>query len=298
MRQIQPLRAAFEEYSGSYTNMASDYSVTTLLMPPRIVQLERRYQDILDDRPIDIESMIKSFAGTAIHDKLERMLWRHISKNPAAGYLIEKRLWDRICGKKISGKFDVLLKDHLFDWKTTSVWKKVYADHSAWEQQLNIYAYMLGLCGVKVNKLTIIAWYSDFDKHKVNSDKYPATPIEAIPIKLWAEPAQKDFLEARIRLHDTAEALPDNELPECTKEDTWEKQTTFAIYKLTKAGEFGKRASRVVDSHGEANKWIKWKGLKSGEFKIIKRPGARTRCVEWCKVAEFCNQYKEYKKGK
>jgi len=123
VEEIKPLNDALMEYSNfSYSNMGSDYSITTLITPPRIVQLRKRYAEAIADQPQDLSQIIASFKGTAVHNELEKQLWRCINRGIDPDYIIERRLWDRINGRKISGKFDVLWRDKLYDWKTTSVY--------------------------------------------------------------------------------------------------------------------------------------------------------------------------------
>lgn len=276
--------------------MSADYSVTDLIKPPRIVQLQRRYKDVLDSQPKDAMKQIASFKGNAIHSYLESMLWRFINKNPNSGYLIERRLWDRINGRKISGKFDCYLNEVMYDFKTTSTWKKIFGDFTDWEIQLNIYAYLLRLCGVKVSRLVIIAWYTNWDKFKLYERGYPKAEIEEIEISnLWSTAAQRGYLNDLIEYHKINEALSDEELLPCTESDMWSKDTQYAVYKYTDEVK-GPKAARLLSTQEEAEQWITDKGeVKGARYETEVRPGARTRCEEWCDVSQFCNQYMHYK---
>ena len=53
----------------NYNSGSSDYSVTTLLRPPRMVQLERRHWDELEE---DVLDRVWSLFGSAAHTILEQ----------------------------------------------------------------------------------------------------------------------------------------------------------------------------------------------------------------------------------
>jgi len=299
---IAPLRDAMFEYSRSYSNMQSDYSVTQLIQPPRVVQLQNRHKDYYDSIPFDEDMLSKqlaSFKGTAIHSWFERMLWKHINKNPNCGYMMEQRLWDRICDRKISGKFDCYLNGALYDYKTTSVWKRIFGQFDDYEKQLNLYSYMLGLCGIEVSILYIIAWYMDWDKHKRYQKDYPSKEIEQIHLKnIWSPKKQKDYLYNLIERQKSNEKLPDDQLDLCTNEEMWQKPTSYAV-----SFPGATRAVRVKDTREEAEIYItdtmakeKKKDKKEAmkDWYVETRGGDRTRCNEYCKCNVFCNQYQEY----
>lgn len=296
-----PLRDAFYEHTHySYSNLNSDYSATELLRPPRVVQLSKRHKEEIDAFPFThaaIEKNKASFKGTAIHNYLERCLWKHMSRHPNKNYIIERRLWDRLNGRKISGKFDCFLNGALYDYKTCSVWKRIMGDWSEYIAQLNIYDYMLGLCGVKVNILYIIAWYLDWNKGRPwdRPEGYPEDEIELIHIdEKWSRNIQKDYLYSRIDLQKEAEPLPDDDLPHCTDEEMWSKPSTWAVMRPGQ-----KRAVRTKDlnSKEDCEEYIRKSTAKDKDSFIIEhRPGTRTRCAEYCHCNAFCNVWQEFKK--
>ena len=302
---IAPLRDAMKEYSKSYDNWGSDYSVTQLIRPPRIVQLEGRHKAYFDNVPFTEDTLtkqLKSFKGTAIHSWFEIMLWKYISTHPNSGYMQEKRIWDRICDRKISGKFDCFRNGALYDWKTTSVWKRIFGQLDDYEKQLNLYAYLLGTCGTKVTALFIIAWYMDWDKFKIYKKDYPPKEIEQIHISnLWKPSEQKGYLYDLIEGQKRNETLADDQLDKCKPEDMWEKDTQYAVTYPT-----ANRAVRVLNTMDEAKTFIidakakaKLETTKAvptnlEDYYVETRGGDRTRCSEYCKANCFCNQYAGY----
>jgi hypothetical protein len=295
---IPPLRDAIFEYTRSYDNWGSDYSVTGLLRPAREIMLQKRYKDEIDAAPFThdkLEKNLKSFKGTAIHNHFEYMLRRFMNKNRKKGYLIERRIWDRINGRKVSGKFDAFLNGCLYDWKTTSVWKRIFGDWTDFEKQLNLYAYLLGICGVEVKMLSIIAWYLDWDKMKVwNDPEYPKNEIEQIVFgDLWKTADQKSFLYERIDHMKANEERPDDKLDFCTDAEMWAKPTAWAVMR---PGQERAVASKGLTTKKKAEAYIKnAKQDDKDTFTVECRPGKRTKCEDFCQAAPFCNQFKQWK---
>ncbi|MCK5600253.1 hypothetical protein KAR91_00100 [Candidatus Pacearchaeota archaeon] len=296
---IPPLRDAIFEYTRSYDNWGSDYSVTGLLRPAREIMLVNRHKEEIDAMPFTHETLeknLKSFKGTAIHNHFEYMLRRFMNKNRKKGYLIERRIWDRINGRKISGKFDAYLNMCLYDWKTTSVWKRIFGDWSDFEKQLNLYAYLLGTCGIEVKMLSIIAWYLDWDKMKTWSDpEYPKGEIEQIVFSdLWSKKEAKDFLYARIDHMKKNEELPDDELELCTDKDMWAKPTSYAVMR---PGQPRAVASKDMTTKRKAQAYIRnAKQDDKDTFTVECRPGMHTKCNDYCSAAPYCNQHQAWLK--
>ena len=294
--QIAPLRDAIYEHSRSYSSWGADYNVTSLIQPPRIVQLQKRYSEELDKLPMTdefIEQQLSSFQGNAIHERFRIMLYRFINKWPNSGYMIERRVWDRICDRKISGQFDAYRNGALYDFKTTSVWKRIFSQGTDWEQQLNIYAYLLKTCGIDVTLLYIIAWYMDWDKWKINQNNYPKKKIEQIRLSnLWPFPEQKQFLEHRIELQKQNEDRADEDLDPCSGEEMWAKDTMYAV-----VAPGAKRAIRTkgLYTRQAAEDYIEQsKNKKKDDWYVETREGERTRCENWCRYRDYCSQWKEY----
>jgi hypothetical protein len=268
-----------ERYS---SGEATDYSVTTLKTPPRIVQLERRHDHEIESDAID---NLWSMFGQMAHNLLEE----HGSDEA----LTEERVYMDILGRKISGQVDHYKDCVITDYKVTSAWTLVYGSRvKEWEEQLNMYAYLLRASDHVVKRIRIVAILRDWDKNKAKQNHdYPQSPIQIIPITLWDEAEQKCYIEGRVYEQVRNEELSDIELIECTPEEMWEQPSKYAIMK-----EGAKRATKVCETLEEAESNLE--GLK-GTYEVVKRPGKRTRCEDgYCAVAQFCSQYKEYLEAK
>ena len=80
--------------------------------------------------------------------------------------------------------------------------------------------------------------------------------------------------------------MPDDELPECTAEERWERPIKYAVKK-----EGRKSALRVLDSLKDAENYMAEKKLFAKHF-VETRQGESVRCESYCAVQPFCNQYK------
>lgn len=268
-----------QRYSGS---SSTDYSVTTLLQPPRITQLKRRHDSEVEEDAID---SVWSLFGSIAHSLLEE----HGEKEA----LTEKRIHHTIADRVISGQVDSYHKGVITDYKVTSAWTIVYKSRfKEWTEQLNMYATLFRLSGYIVDKLEIVAILRDWDKNKAKYDStYPQIPIYTIKLDLWNQEEAYLFLENRVLLHKSAEDLLDDMLPECSSEDMWEQPSTYAIMK-----EGAKRALRVFNDQQSAEIDINSRTYDTmkNDLYIQERKGKRTRCEDYCSFWGHCNQYQQY----
>lgn len=212
-------------------------------------------------------------------------------------YDIERSVFDKVNGRIIAGRFDILYDDkHLTDIKTCATWKTVFdPDMVEWHEQLNIYAYLLARRGLNIESINILAIYKDWQKMRAMRDrKYPQEQIMEYELELWSMDNTEGFVYDKIEILKKCEDLADDALPHCTSEDMWEKPTKYACMKTKKAA----RANRVFDTMEEAQDFMNTsKAMATDSAFIETRRGERTRCQEYCECAEFCNQWREYNNG-
>lgn len=254
-----------------YDRGECDYSVTELLSPPRISALRRLHEHELTE---DASSRIWSLLGQCAHAILERA---------GGASLSEWRGHVTIAGKRVSGQLDTLnvLSGTLSDWKVTTAWTvKGGALRDEWPPQLNAYAMIARSAGHDIKRLEIVAILRDWSKLEARrSADYPQQQVAVIPVPVWPEAEVRRLFDERIRLHESARA---GELPICTPEERWQRPTVYAVMKDGR-----KSALRLLDSHEEAEGWIK-ANEKGGE-KIVERPGENVRCANYCPVSAFCS---------
>jgi len=259
-----------------YTKGAAQYSVTELLSPPRIRRLREQFHERVEQ---DVADMLWSMLGSALHVVMER--------GQTEGHITEERLFKEIDGVTISGQIDLQHERDggvvITDYKFTSAWA-VMADKPDWEQQLNVYRWLVETVkGNRVDALNICALIRDFSRHDTR-EGYPAAPIQMIPIPMWDLKETEDFVRRRLNAHRDAKVAHDfgDSLPECSPEERWQSETIYAVRR-----EGRKTAIRVFKSIEEANELaLKEKGY------VETRPGEPKRCTgNYCGVADWCSQF-------
>ena len=238
-----------------------------------------RFQDDLEE---DVSDLVWSLFGSAVHAVLEH------GKDPH--HVVEERIHASLDGWNISGAVDLQIMNEdgtisIRDYKTTSAWA-VMNDKIEWEQQLNIYAWLVEFVKKKpISDLGIVAIIRDWSRRDAaNREGYPEAPIKELPIKLWPYEQREDYILHRIAQHSACEfAIEAGEaLPKCTPEEMWEKPTVYAVRKKG-----GVRAKSLHESEAEANTALEKLGK---DYEIEVRPGERTRCANFCPVNAYCQQ--------
>jgi hypothetical protein len=262
-----------------------DFSATELIGPPRIRVLKKVFYGFLKE---DCSDHIFRLFGSVIHETLNLANVKNA--------LQEERLTAMVNGSVLSGAPD--LYDHLYtlwDFKVTSRWVATFGPKSEWEEQLNIYDYLLDANGFAVKKAKVCAIFRDWSKTQAAKDPgYPQRQVKVFPVKLWTKEEQLGYIEERIQFHLDAEQLPIKDLPRCTPEERWEKPTKYAVMKKGR-----KSAVRVFDNQTPATHYLHEKGLHDDKNHWVQvRPGESTRCEYYCMVKDFCNQYQETIKEK
>jgi hypothetical protein len=114
---------------------------------------------------------------------------------------------------------------------------------------------------------------------------------------VWSLRKQKIFFEDRVRLHRNAEMQVDFDmpLPECTDEERWQRENSWAIAKPE-----SKRANKVYYDEEQAIQYLKElreSGKKGAQnYEITFRPGKSVRCSgNYCQVSQWCEQWARIK---
>lgn len=270
----------------SYTKGRADRSVTGLLAPPRQAALKEIYGDQITE---DVSERTFALYGQLVHLLLER------AGEQSNNALTEERVFAKVFDWTISGQTDTITLTGdgagvVSDYKFVTAWKfkRDYFGEvvvpEEYEQQLNMYAYLLRENGFKVDGLKIIAIYRDWSKLEAKRDRnYPQLGAETHDVKLWSEDEAKAFIEERVRLHQDAETS----LPLCSDEERWAKPDKYAL----KTHANSTRARKLFDSKEEAFTWAYENNFKKG-WVLEHRQGLNTRCENYCLVSEYCDQFK------
>ena len=269
-----------------YSKGKSDYSVTEIISPPRIQRLRRKHFEEIEQ---DVSDMLWMLLGTALHVVAER--------SEVSGHTNEERLSAGVNGIILSGAID-LQKDEadgitITDYKFTSAWA-LMNDKPEWEQQQNIYKYLVERVKKKpVKGLKICALIRDWSRRDAqNKPDYPQAPIQIVDIPMWTFDRTEAFIKERVEMHRDSKVSADwgEELPLCTDEERWVRQTTYAVKKDGR-----KTAIRVFDTQDEADALLKEMPEKDKGFIEI-RKGEAVRCTgNFCGVSQWCSQFQNQK---
>jgi hypothetical protein len=265
-----------------YSKGKSDYSVTEIISPPRIQRLRRKHFDEIEQ---DVSDMLWMLLGTALHVVAER--------SEVEGHTNEERLSVSVDDIILSGAIDLQKNDDdgvtIFDYKFTSAWA-LMNDKPEWEQQQNIYKYLVErVKRTPVKGLKICALVRDWSRREAMvKPSYPQAPIQILDIPMWTHDRTEAFIKERVEMHRDSKVKADwdEELPLCTEEDRWIRETKYAVKK-----EGRKTAVRVLDSEQEAKDLLATMPDKDKGFIEI-RKGEAVRCTgNFCGVSQWCTQY-------
>lgn len=250
-------------------------SVTSLIKPPRMRELEQRYDEWIVE---DASERIWMLLGSSVHAILERAALEN--------HLIEERLTIDVLGWKVSGQPD-LLDDHgiLTDYKLTSTYSFLLGEKPEWTAQVNMYAALYREHGFEVTAAQIVGVLRDWFKSRAKREPdYPQVGVIVQPIELWSAEKQLEYLTERVRLHQAAVTMTDDELPVCTPEERWTRPDVWAVKKHR-----AKRALRLFTSSTEAGNYIIKENLTSATHEVEHRPGENVRCSTYCAARPFCS---------
>jgi hypothetical protein len=117
---------------------------------------------------------------------------------------------------------------------------------------------------------------------------YPQSQIQVIDIPMWTFDRVEAFIKERIEMHRDSKVKADwnEELPLCTDEDRWMRETKYAVKK-----EGRKTAIRVYDLEEDARTALILIPEKDKGY-IEVRKGEAVRCTgNYCGVSQWCSQY-------
>lgn len=255
-------------------------SVTQLIQPPQIRGLAMQYDSELTE---DASDRIWALLGQLMAQALEK------NAQGLDDHLAEEQLELNVLGWKVTGRYDlssvVLDGEVLTDYKLTSVWALKDGVKREFEQQLNLYKYLIETTTKRlISALEIVGVYRDWSKNKARYDKtYTQKQIEKFTVPLWGPNETKDFLEDRVRLHqDAAKGV----WTECTPDERWARPTVFAVMKQGK-----KRAVKLYESKTLADRHAE----HAPAHYVVERKGESVRCAAYCSVSSKCEQWARIK---
>ena len=281
-------------------------SATALLKPTRALVLIDEYKG--SDKTVDIMSLVSARMGSAIHAVAEQA-WTNrgnISKalqalqvsnldeklviNPDVvkegdiPIYVEQRHEKEINDYIISGKYDLVVDGTVSDYKSTSVWSYIFDSNALkYTQQASIYKW-LAPDRITDNAVHIQYIFTDWSAAQAMRDSsYPQTRVLTKEYPIWSVEQTEHFIKEKLNLLKQYKGRPQEELPQCTKEELWESETTYKYYKNpTKMA----RSTKNFDNMDEANIRLANDG---GVGTVVTVPGEVKAC-RYCEVSDICKQ--------
>lgn len=247
---------------------------------PRMYWLRRRYWDEIE---MDVSECVWLILGIGVHDVLHKF-------GESKESLTEEYLKTEILGKQVSGIADIWENGVISDYKVTGTFTVVKGEFDSWIKQLNTYAFLYRNIGFDVNAIQAVPIMRDWMKAKTADPNYPQIPIQPISLPLWTQDSQLAFLKSKVADLLTYEDAPDDQLPECNKEQRWYTGDEWCVKKKgTKRAMNGGKFKLQEEA-------VKFAEQKEADGKtkteIEYRPGESKRCA-YCAVKNICSQYKK-----
>ena len=274
-------------------NRPGEYSITTLQNGVLETQLTNRHFEEIE---VDASKEIWAIFGTAIHSLLEK------KARIEDGYLVERAVRYQfpahyqgynITAGAITGRCDLINFNgevSIEDYKTTKAAALLFKDTiEKWKKQLKGYCAILNLSEhIEVHKCRIYALLKDWSEGEAKKNpNYPDAPCVPLDFNFSTEEIEQEWtnlVDAYIK-NKIGELTDSEDIPECTKEQRWAKDDSWAI---VKAG--ASKASKIV----RTSKQDAFEILKKEygpAYGIEERLGEDTKCLYFCKAKEFCKYY-------
>ena len=254
-----------------YTKGEADFSVTELIKPPQINRLWAEHENKIS---MDVRDEFWKLLGRGVHNVLEQY---------SDGGVSEERHFAKVGDVTVSGAIDLVDNGMVTDYKVTSTYSVTKGLKPEWEQQLNMYSWLLRQNDISSSSLRIVALCRDWIRSRSDrSQRYPASPIVIIPVPKWPDEQQDQYIEERVRVHMDESTIP------CTSEERWARgryMVTGTDVKLKKP--------KLFDTLMEASVWTQGKEnpVKGIAYQITETTPTYVRCEgNWCGVRDFCPQ--------
>jgi len=202
-----------------YDDVGDAITASSFNKSVREYHLTQRHKEELSGDALD---NLWAVFGSALHLMAEQI--------DLPGAIREERLNTKVNEMTISGKFDLLIDNQIHDWKTTSVWTKMFGERlEEWRQQLSIYRWLwFKVKGSTLSeKLFIHVIYKDwaFRQSKQNFKNmrypYPENAIETLKFKALSFTEVEELAMAKVVDIQATGGYKDDELPFCTDEENW-----------------------------------------------------------------------------
>ena len=286
-------------------------SATGILKPIKCIVLTQTIEKTKLDADIDIQDLIPSRLGTAIHNDIEHAWLNHriqaltamgvpkhiqdkIRVNPKEidpdchNIFIEQRVEKQLGDFTISGKYDFVDDGRVKDVKSTGVYNWIHGgndDKYAW--QGSIYRW-LDPKVITDDVMDVEYVFTDWKALDVKKEKnYPPIRVMTRTLPLKSLPETEHFLRTKTQAVARYLGQAETSLPRCTPEEVWQRPTTWAYYKNPN---ITGRATKLFNNEHEA---LARHGADGRVGRIETRLG-KVKFCSYCPGRPICQQAEGY----
>lgn len=310
-----PLAVWLARDTYDYADDRSNYiSATELLAPMKSIVLSRKIPQ--ESLVTDIHDLVPSRIGTAIHDSVEQawiFKYEHALKslgykddfisrirvNPELGeemediipVYLEQRSTKVVDGVTVSGKFDMIFNGRIIDTKSTSTFTYINKTNDKnYKLQGSIYRW-LNPDIVFDDVMDINYVFTDWKPTLAETQKdYPQARAMAYSIDLMSYEETEAWIKQRVALYHKSRNLSEEQLPRCTNEELWRKESVWKYYRdLNKTA----RSTKNFNNPAEANAHALTLAQKNPNGGVLEVKGQVVKC-KYCDAFAICKQKDEY----
>lgn len=296
-----PIAVWLAHDSYDYDDRPNVISMTSLLKPTRMIVLGMKFAG--EDKTVDVENLIASSMGTALHDSVE-FAWKDKKKAVETlerlGYKSGEKIYDSIQFEKrsemkfgkwiVSGKFDIAFAGYVQDVKSTTVW--------GWMNGSNEFEHKFQLSGYKLLNPDIITKevgyieyiFTDWSKmESLRNRQYPQSRVATKEVQLFTDTEMVELIETKLDDVERQLELKEPELTDCTEEELWATKDVWKYYKNPAST---RRATKNFDNESDAHARF----IQDGSVGFVKMVAGEAKRCKYCNFTEVCSQYKRLKK--
>lgn len=292
-----------------YDERTNVISATTLIKPTKQIILGTRGSVSGTLEPEEVSNLVASRMGTAFHNGIESA-WltnykeamkklgypdRVINKillNPSKEELfdgcipiyLEIRSEKQIGPYIISGKFDFVGEGRVEDFKSTGTY--TYTKNTNDEKYIlqgSIYRW-LNPDIITDDTMAIQFIFTDWSANKALSDKnYPQNRVLEKKLTLLSLAETEAYIRKKVNEIVTLMDAPEEDMPECTKEDLWQGNSVFKYYKNPAKTA---RSTANFDNYADAHS----RYTKDGSVGIVKEVKGEAKACLYCNGFSNCKQ--------
>jgi len=308
-----PLPLAVFLATDDYDYDPTAISATALMKPIRQLILTKRVNP--EDNPIDIAGLVSSRMGSAIHAAIEKAwltpknalkalgmsakLIENVVINPSKPLLelnpnaipiyMEQRAYKQVGEYKVSGKFDFVAEGRVQDFKSTSVYSYLNQTNATkYSLQGSLYRW-LNPDIIHKDDMVVNYIFTDWSAADAKQKpEYPQARVLTQRIPLISVEDTQAFVEAKLKQIEKYKDAKESDIPYCTDEDLWRKETVWKYYKHKDKTDG--RSTKNFDSSADAYARL----ADDGYTGIVIEVKGQVVACRYCNAFSVCTQKDNY----